>query len=236
VHLSLKFSIALSVWLTLLGVTSFLCATHARYVNAPSGPVRLRTYIPDKNKLDNCRIWEAGRATAAAPRLFDRISIGREGEQIEFIDGAMGANNPIRELVDEAVMLYGAERKVACVISIGTGVANVINYDQSGFWEKIFRKNLIASLVKLAADSDKVAEEMEKKYRAATPTMYWRLNVDRGLNNIRLDEWQDLGGVKTYAHEYLRQNQATGIVDEIVAALTITPEAGCSLSSRMFSI
>jgi hypothetical protein len=203
---------------------SFVCAASIHYVNAPSGPTRLRTYIPERNRTEDCKIWQAGRATSAAPGLFSEISIGREGQEMTFIDGAIGANNPVKELVDEVTELYGAERKIGCVVSIGTGVADVIGYSPSGFREMLFHEKLLKALGKLTTDSERVAEEMEKRYRDADPTIYWRLNVNRGLSNIQLDEWQNLRQVKAYTLEYLKSSRVTGMVDEIVAALTLPPE------------
>ena len=46
------------------------------------------------------RIWEAARATSAASSFFDPIKIGQFGE--EFVDGAVGANNPVAQLWNEA--------------------------------------------------------------------------------------------------------------------------------------
>ena len=60
-----------------------------------------RTYnIESPN--DNIRIWEAARATSAAPTLFKRISIGPKGAEEEFLDGGMGCNNPVLRLIEEA--------------------------------------------------------------------------------------------------------------------------------------
>jgi patatin-like phospholipase/acyl hydrolase len=43
-----------------------------------------------------CNDMEACRATSAATSFFDPIAVGRFGE--EFVDGATGANNPVREV------------------------------------------------------------------------------------------------------------------------------------------
>jgi hypothetical protein len=64
-------------------------------------------------------IWEACRATSAASSFFDPIAIGRYKE--EFIDGATGANNPIREVWDQAWLEWGPEAlegKIKCLISV----------------------------------------------------------------------------------------------------------------------
>ncbi|KAJ7711149.1 hypothetical protein B0H14DRAFT_699742 [Mycena olivaceomarginata] len=50
-------------------------------------PVLLRTYnTPDYPAMD-CTIWQAGRATSAAPTFFKQIRIGRPGLEEAFLDG-----------------------------------------------------------------------------------------------------------------------------------------------------
>lgn len=67
-------------------------AVRAKAVNN-HGPVYFRTYIPKhgENPLPDIKIWEAARATSAAPAYFKRIKVGSE----ELIDGGLGANNPV---------------------------------------------------------------------------------------------------------------------------------------------
>jgi patatin-like phospholipase/acyl hydrolase len=55
--------------------------------------VCLRTYINDKvpDSLCNYKIWEAARATTAAPTYFPRMKL----DDYEYIDGGVGFNNPV---------------------------------------------------------------------------------------------------------------------------------------------
>lgn len=56
-------------------------ATHIRsYVNKEVG-----------DSFTNWSIWEAARATSAAPTFFPSISVNG----VEYIDGGMGFNNPV---------------------------------------------------------------------------------------------------------------------------------------------
>jgi hypothetical protein len=52
--------------------------------------------------------------------------VGRYGE--EFVDGATGVNNPVREVWDQAQLAWGLEPlegKVKYLVSIGTGVPSL---------------------------------------------------------------------------------------------------------------
>jgi patatin-like phospholipase/acyl hydrolase len=55
---------------------AFVCAMPA---NNMAYPRRFRTYQVRENASVNCKIWEAARATTAAPTFFKRIAIGEEG-------------------------------------------------------------------------------------------------------------------------------------------------------------
>lgn len=99
--------------------------------------VQLRSYnfdAPNK-EYDNWCIWEAARATSAAPVFFERLR--RNG--FEYVDGGLGWNNPIIAYVlfyvqalrdthygfrmgAELNHLYTKDYPKACVLSLGTGV------------------------------------------------------------------------------------------------------------------
>ncbi|KAF2022547.1 FabD/lysophospholipase-like protein, partial [Setomelanomma holmii] len=80
-----------------------------------------RTSRGNNDLLNSVTIWEACRATSAASTFFDPIAVGRFGE--ELVDGATGANNPVREVWDQAQLAWGPEPlegRVKCLVSIGT--------------------------------------------------------------------------------------------------------------------
>jgi patatin-like phospholipase/acyl hydrolase len=59
------------------------------------GPVFLRSYTndlaaPDLD-LSKIKLWEAARATSAAPGYFKPIQVGR----VKLVDGGLLANNPL---------------------------------------------------------------------------------------------------------------------------------------------
>lgn len=61
-------------------------------------------------------IWQAGRATSAAPTLFDRLNYSDKS----YTDGGTIANNPTKEAIYEATSLW-PERDIALIFGIGTG-------------------------------------------------------------------------------------------------------------------
>ncbi|RFU31618.1 hypothetical protein B7463_g4742, partial [Scytalidium lignicola] len=65
-----------------------------------------------------CCIWEACRATTAAPFFFAPVIIGPN--RSKYCDGALNCNNPALMLKEEAASVW-SNRKIGCLLSIGTG-------------------------------------------------------------------------------------------------------------------
>ncbi|CAK7207974.1 hypothetical protein SEUCBS139899_010808 [Sporothrix eucalyptigena] len=165
----------------------FVCAVPQQDVRTRAGPTLFRTYDVREYATFNCTIWEASRATSAAPAYFDPISIGDPGEEETFVDGGLGYNNPIEQVLEEACRIF-PKRKVACIVSIGTGLARVIRFPSS---PKASPFKLVDALTKMATESDTTAERVQVRFRDTQDT-YFRFSVDRGLDNIDLAEWKNL--------------------------------------------
>ncbi|KAI9834433.1 MAG: hypothetical protein M1826_002587 [Phylliscum demangeonii] len=140
-----------------------------------------------------CKIWEAARATSAASRLFEPITIGPFNQK--FVDGGLRHNNPI-DLVDiESEALWPKHDRL--IISIGTGIApgRAVNGNLM---------SLIETLAKIVTDS----EERNRIFRTRHPEMIsqnrlYRFNVDQGLNAVGLEEYQAVDLIATTTDRYL---------------------------------
>jgi hypothetical protein len=186
----------------------------AKHINKE--PRLFRTWEADKYPGYNCTICEAGRATSAAPTFFKRIKIGNLRE--EFIDAGMGCNNPVRYLVEEARREFGPVREASCIVSIGTGKPRLAGFEAPGLFQRGLPLDLIKVLASMATDSEAEALAMKTRYQNC-PGLYHRLNVERGLEGIALEEWEKLGDVKTHTMAYLRQDDINADIDVIVDAL-----------------
>ena len=124
----------------------------------------------------------------------------------------------LTEVIDEANQVFGEKRKVKFIVSIGTGQASVIKYKKPRMFEKALPFKLAKALASLSTDCDRVAEEVEKKYRDGK-VGYWRLNVNKGLDGISLEEWDKLGDVETYTQDWVATEIPGRMINEIVAAL-----------------
>lgn len=158
---------------------SFVCATKMDTAQT----YRFRSHAPMLDDLENViKIWEAVVATMASPTYFDPIAIGPYGSK--FIDGGIGANNPLRLLLQEARSSWATgafEDKLGCIISIGSGIVST-----KGFGGSLL--DVARGLADLATESEREAEYFLRDHPSLAPA-YFRFNVHHGLENVRLDEW-----------------------------------------------
>ncbi|KAL2856133.1 acyl transferase/acyl hydrolase/lysophospholipase [Aspergillus pseudodeflectus] len=200
---------------------TFVCAASAKSLK--SSPRLFRTWMSNINPSENCTIWEACRATTAAPTFFKSIRIGRPGVQEEFVDAGLGCNNPVKQLLLEACQEFGKDRPVSCIVSIGTGKARVIRLNKPRGLDRWIHRDLVGALAKMATDSEEVAREMERRFEDRKGP-YFRLNVDQGLEDITMEDWEKLGEVATHTKNYIVDNgSARAAVERIVAALVGKP-------------
>ena len=64
-----------------------------------------------------CKIWEAARATSAAPTYFRPANIAGHW----FVDGGLVANDPSMAALTEAAALFGGTENINMLLSVGSG-------------------------------------------------------------------------------------------------------------------
>jgi predicted acylesterase/phospholipase RssA len=176
---------------------SFVCAT-SKETSETVCLTSYRTPRGNSDLLESVTIWEACRATSAASSFFDPITVGRFGEG--FVDGATGANNPVREVWDQAQVVWGPEPlegKVMCLVSIGTGLPSL----------KPFKDDVLhigQVLVAIATDTEQTAERFQRERPALNSTgRYYRFNVDRGLEDVGLEEAKKVTEIAAATRRYI---------------------------------
>src|SRR5947207_3996094 len=192
---------------------TFVVAIRTRGAGATA--IRMRTYNTDDDDAFPAKIWEAARATSAAPTFFDPIVING----IKYGDGGTGWNNPTAEAVAEAYRIWPA-RRIGCLLSIGTGLeeANQLGNDHDmhsyGFSHALFQKLAPETSFKLEVarycvasltSCEKVHRDVSDKYpdRIIPNSNYFRFNVPQGMSRIGLEEWEKMGDIMALTEEYM---------------------------------
>src|SRR6266487_470 len=155
--LSIPTHIKWLIWL------SFVCSMAA--LNLTAGIPRLfRTYDVPKRETYNCMIWEAARATSATPAFFKSIVIGGQGSLQPYIDGGMGCNNPISQVLEEAELVFPGQN-VTCIISIGSGQGQVIGVPKQTWFQRVLPLEIIKVLQGIVIDCERSAQEIANRFR-----------------------------------------------------------------------
>ncbi|OAA66300.1 Acyl transferase/acyl hydrolase/lysophospholipase [Cordyceps fumosorosea ARSEF 2679] len=203
----------------------FVCAKVLQVADAPR---LFRTYDASGTEPSDCRIWEACRATMAAPAYFKGINIGVESERETFVGAGLGCNDPIQEVLAEARRVFPAYRKIACAVSIGTGTKRAPKA-RSGL-PLTTRRKAIERLEAFATSEDDKAQAGAKFDKASEA--YFRLNVDGCLGSVGLENWRELGQVRSLTTRYLDQNEVSDQIRKIAKVLVAQDSSsGASLES-----
>lgn len=139
-------------------------------------------------------------ATKAAPTFFNPVDI----RDFTFADDGLGANNPVNKVEREATNIWCIDKKsklmqlVKCFISIGTGHPGVNPFKQSVYG---FLKDTISQIVTKTEKTERNfiarwANELDEK-------PYFRFNVQQGLQEIELEEYNKRKEINSATISYL---------------------------------
>ncbi|CBY02050.1 hypothetical protein LEMA_P008370.1 [Plenodomus lingam JN3] len=190
--------------------------------NALGLPRILTTYDPNDQTT---RIWEALRATSAAPTFFEEMQFGTP--KVTYLDGGVGFNNPCAEVNYAAKALWEG-RSIGIIVSVGTGLQSIPSVKKIASWLPFGLGtdiSLASALAGMATSTARVDNEMKRMY-SDTDTKYYRFDVDRGLADISLEQWMKEDETASLTEQYMNDGQQlrrTREFGEIMAKLSALP-------------
>jgi hypothetical protein len=199
--------------------------------------VRMRTYATDDNDPFQAQIWQAARATSAAPTYFLPIEING----IKYGDGRIGWDNPTMEAINEANYVWPG-RPIGCVVSVGTGLEDAIQLvteskapSISGVLGQLFRSLTPRQAFELAVAQycvscvtscerthGQVASNLAR-FGIDGPWQYVRLNVPQGMAKIGLQEWKKFYMIAALTEDYMEDIDIRELKRQIAEILS-SPE------------
>lgn len=159
--------------------------------------------------LNITTIWEAARATSAATTFFDPITIN----DVTFVDGTTGANNPIQYMWSEAQDMWDVgsghlEDDIKCLVSVGTGIPSL-----KPFGPRLLQ--VAKALQAIATDTEEEAEIFRKHHTKLFQTKKaFRFSVIRGLEGIGLEEVDKWGQIKAVTQMYVQTEEVHVLIKE----------------------
>lgn len=215
---------------------TFVGATPAAAAAAGDGrPRRFRTYKVSHGS-DNVKIWEAARATTAAPRVFREMAISMpSGGVVEhFVDGGLGCNNPSQQAYMEIVdVLYPGRSNFNCFLSIGTGAAPTVASPTRTPLSALFPVGWI-DVLKAATTNSSVIHETMLTYFGTNADTYYRFNTP-GMESIGLEEWESSGRIRALTLQYLSGGEVGSKMAQAVQKLATRPRSLLLGMSRTMS-
>jgi patatin-like phospholipase/acyl hydrolase len=175
-------------------------------------PVLFRSYQSHETH-SGCKIWEAARATSAVPTFFKRMEISNKQP---YIDGGLGCNNPSQLLLKEAKVF--STHQIGCLLSIGTGQAEVISIRKPGFFQQIVPTDVIDALKAISTDCEATHNDMLLRF-ANSPNIYFRINVEQGMQSIKLSEWEKMANVQAHTMQHLRKEEVSQKLALVINAI-----------------
>lgn len=161
-----------------------------------------RTYRSPHGGFDSTFI-DAACAILALPEFFSPVTIGRGTVKQVFSGIPYGFNNPTKEVLKEAQLVFGDGKQVSLILSLGSGQQPVMsNSDGHG-----------TLLTRIAHDCDNIARELS--YQLSGAGVYLRLNVDKGLEKVKMSDWADLGSIVSSTEVYLQMAPIIAYIDEV---------------------
>lgn len=203
-----------------------------RHLAHESAAVLFRSYEVDGTEIPST-ILEAARATSAAPTYFPPMEI--DGDL--YVDGGIGYNNPTEEAIREAHRIW-PNRKIGCLVSIGTGLMQPISgatrvKEQLG----TLAGGVLQRMMPLTAEKLSVAEyctqlamscQMIHTHVVENPSIekkpqqrprYYRFNVTSGMAGIGIDESNKLNEISQMTDSYVRDPERKEAISDCVELL-----------------
>lgn len=234
-------------------VPTFVVATKG--LNAGGPPTLFRSYQCEGHNADKCYIWQAARATSAAPTFFKPATIDIPPPKATYVDGGLQNNNPAQLAISEARKIWTKAKQFA-VVSIGTGRLKAVQITdaQGNSSSKGSRRAKVLKLIPGATTASRIPvglQEVEKMAQACVDLVtnsepahqrlleeststdpskkfpYYRFNVERDMQDIGLEEWHRVEEMNTHTKVYMEERERVLVKNECVHALMNPPVMEC---------
>lgn len=201
-----------------------VCALH----EGNTSPAILRSYkTPQISQyhFERLKIWEAARATSAATTFFAPIEI--DDFRMRFVDGGLSTNNPIRVVYTEAQHLWPGRNEDFVLLSIGTG-------NSPSPTLKGGLRTVLKTLAALATETERTSDQFfDEHINMARAHRLFRFNVTRGLENIKLNEYEHQDSIIEETKSYLNRPVPAQMMENCVSKLRASTQ--CELQSYKYS-
>ncbi|PKS10456.1 hypothetical protein jhhlp_002207 [Lomentospora prolificans] len=186
-------------------------------------PALFRTY-DNCGEVRDCEIWQAARATTAAPVFFKPAAFVLEDGTESFVDGALKWNNPAKVVLNEAKSYFGEERRLGCLLSLGTGLRGRVLVPGAkgrfGFSYNIGELTRMAST--FLTDPEPPHRDL-KSQLAQYAGSYFRFSIPTSeqLGRVKIHDYKKMPALRRATEKYLKNPHVSVVIDDVVKALRV---------------
>jgi hypothetical protein len=176
---------------------------------------------------DGVTVLEAVRATYASPTYFDPVKIGHR----EFVDGALGANNPVQHAYFAAKSSW-PDRPVECLLSLGSGSEPSAMKNPS-----LGRVEITRRLVAIVTENERTAHEFERRNEHdLRGGKYLRFGPITARQDLRLDDLAfSQSTVANAVDEYLSTARNSEMIADFARLLSQPKSTGGHNATKVLS-
>jgi predicted acylesterase/phospholipase RssA len=231
-------------------VRVFVVATQA--LNPDGPPTLFRSYRSRDHAQTKCTIWEAARATTAAPIWFKPIKIDIPASGVTFGDGGFRQTNPTELALGEARTVWPVAQKV-CLVSIGAGLvptaaasAFLNPHPAVGLYRRLSGKikgttvhrtsvmvnNIEEAILQTSRSTEVKHRQILRMSTSGDPEdrfPYYRFNLE--WVGSSLEDWEDSQQLSSATTAYLKGQQNSTVVSACVQDLVNPPPIECKRST-----
>jgi hypothetical protein len=166
----------------------------------------LRSY-ESRHSSSDPTIIEAISISWAIPGLFEPVRIGAEHKQEELIGAVDGYSNPTIQAVKEVYEIFGKDKRVCFLLSLGSGrpLLRSLSVDGSTITQETAR------------DTESTADQLRRRYSCLK--IYFRLPVDRNIERATgsgSEIQEGLAIINSHTSAYLETHDASETLDRCI--------------------
>lgn len=197
-------------------------------LNDALSPVLISSYDIEKRvpfffkswKADrrNVSMFDAARATSAAPTFFEPHQVSIDGKRRTLIDGGVYLNNPAMSAYVEAKKMFPMEDEFL-VVSIGTGEnTRCIEYAEAKSWGMV---SWTMPVINIVLDGVSKAVDYQLKLVLGENFVRLQTTLDRASDDMDRSDRINLSALESEAEEILADQYS--MVDKVCEKLSANP-------------
>lgn len=191
-----------------------------RSYDHPKYDVKMNELTEGARRGIDYQLWEAARATSAAPTFFSPVNI----DQSMFLDAALGFNNPSWEAYKEVKAIQAQSSRPQakmCLVSIGSGASGSGSLGMRPLRRRSTPRllGLLESAVNSMTETNRAVQKMRSLVDVEKEVAFFRF--DPPGEDIQIDDYKKHHKIETKTQEWLQQPKVVSQIGDCAKQLIL---------------